>query len=88
MRLEADAYDVKIPDLIRNEEYEQLIEFLTQHSKYYLKVSEDVRKRLAEVNEDQNLFNASFETIVPYIGSMEQNEYDRADADKFLKQSY
>ena len=56
-----------------------------KHKDHYKKVSDDVRERLAEVNEDMNLFNASFERILVYAGSIEKNEYDRADADKFLK---
>ena len=58
------------------------------HKEHYKKVSNDVRERLAEVNEDMNLFNAGFEQILAYTGSFQKTEGDRAEADWFLKTSY
>ena len=62
-RLEMDAFDVAIPQLLEKKMFNEIIEVLSQNKIPYEKARENVRARLKEVDEDMNLYNAGVRDI-------------------------
>ena len=63
IRLEMNAYDVILPDLLSKRLYQETLEFLLQHRAIYEEARLKVRKYLKEVGEDANLYNAGIRDI-------------------------
>ena len=83
-RLEMDAFDVMVPDFLVNNNFKGVTEYLSGFQKGYKRARINVRDQLEDMNLHKDLFNATPEMMIKYVGSMKMKDIEWLETDQFI----